>query len=45
VIMSNDGTGSGLHIPSMLIPKKEGDILKTYIKEHPGEKISLNFNF
>jgi hypothetical protein len=31
VIMSDDGTGTGIRIPSMLIGKKEGQILKDFL--------------
>ena len=30
VIMGDDGTGSGIRIPSMLIGKTDGQILKDY---------------
>jgi hypothetical protein len=33
IIMSDDGTGGNLFIPSMLISKSDGDIIKKYIKE------------
>lgn len=32
IIMSDDGTGLGLRIPSVLISKNDGDILKDYLK-------------
>jgi len=38
VIMSDDGTGAGLNIPSMMISKKDGDVLKEYILAHKNEK-------
>jgi hypothetical protein len=31
VIMSDDGTGTGIRIPAMLIGKKEGQILKDFL--------------
>ena len=31
VIMSDDGTGAGIRIPSMLIGKKDGDVLKNFL--------------
>lgn len=34
VIMVDDGTGNGIRIPSMLISKDDGDIIKTYIKKN-----------
>lgn len=33
VIMSDDGTGNGLKIPSVLISSKDGEILKDYLKQ------------
>lgn len=32
IIMSDDGTGAGIRIPSMLISKKDGKILKDFLK-------------
>jgi hypothetical protein len=32
IVMSDDGTGRDIHIPALLISKKDGDILKEYIK-------------
>jgi hypothetical protein len=32
VIMSDDGTGLGLRIPSVIISMKDGEILKNYLK-------------
>lgn len=32
VIMSDDGTGTGLRIPAMLISYREGQILKDFLK-------------
>ena len=31
VIMSDDGTGSGIRIPAMIIGKKDGQILKDFL--------------
>lgn len=31
VIMSDDGTGAGIRIPSMIISKQDGEILKTFL--------------
>ena len=31
VIMSDDGTGTGIRIPSMLISQKDGKILKDFL--------------
>ena len=38
VIMSDDGTGLGINIPSLLISKGDGQILKDFLKEHHVEK-------
>ena len=32
VVMSDDGTGTGILIPSMLISRKDGEKLKDYLK-------------
>jgi hypothetical protein len=36
---SNDGSGFSLTIPTLLIPKKEGDLLIKYLEA--GEKVVL----
>ena len=36
VIMSDDGTGMGISIPSLLIGKGDGEILKNFLDEHGG---------
>ena len=48
VIMSDDGTGTGIRIPAMLIGKKEGQILKDFLTKQPLEvsaKASLSAEF
>ena len=47
VIMSDDGTGSGIRIPSMLISKKDGEILKAYLtsKSSDVDKAALTAEF
>lgn len=48
VIMSDDGTGSGIRIPSMLISKKDGEILKKFLTQQPEditEKAALTAEF
>lgn len=32
IVMSDDGTGAGIRIPSMLISKKDGDVLFDFLK-------------
>jgi len=32
IIMSDDGSGAGIRIPSMLISKRDGTILKNFLK-------------
>jgi len=32
VIMSDDGNGEGISIPSMMISMKDGEILKSFLK-------------
>ena len=48
VIMSDDGTGAGIRIPSMLISKSDGEILKNFLIHSPKsltEKASLSAEF
>jgi hypothetical protein len=40
VVMSDDGTGTGLNIPSMIISKEDGKILKDFLKNQPDELTS-----
>ena len=35
IIMSDDGTGTGIRIPAMLISKKDGQILKNFLTTQP----------
>lgn len=35
--MSDDGTGAGIRIPSMIISKKDGQILKNFLKTASAE--------
>ena len=46
--MSDDGTGTGIRIPAMLIGRKEGQILKDFLTKQPAEvaaKASLSAEF
>jgi hypothetical protein len=48
VIMSDDGTGTGIRIPAMLIGKREGQLLKDFLLKQPAEiaaKASLSAEF
>jgi hypothetical protein len=48
VIVSDDGTGAGIRIPSMLISKKDGEILKEFLtkqKKEVAEKAALTAEF
>ena len=47
VIMSDDGTGTGIRIPAMLIGKKEGQILKEFLMKggSEGEPAALAAEF
>jgi len=38
IIMSDDGTGAGIRIPSMLISKKDGKILKDFLRTASAEE-------
>ena len=41
--MGDDGTGIGIRIPSMLIGKTDGQILKDFAKEKQGATLSAEF--
>jgi hypothetical protein len=43
IIMGDDGTGREIFIPSILISKEDGDILKKYLKKSQEIKIDLYF--
>lgn len=43
VIMGDDGTGSGLRIPSMLIGKTDGEMLIEFAKKRTGATLSAEF--
>ena len=44
VIMGDDGTGAGIRIPSMLIGKDSGQILKDFASVTDGATLSAEFN-
>ncbi len=43
IVMSDDGTGAGIRIPSMLIPHRDGKILTDFIQTNT-EKIVKSAN-
>jgi hypothetical protein len=43
VIMSDDGTGTGIRIPSMLIGKDSGKILEDFVMENDGATLTADF--
>lgn len=43
VIMGDDGTGTGIRIPSMLIGKDSGDALRKYMTIAEGATLSADF--
>jgi hypothetical protein len=45
VIMSDDGTGTGIRIPAMLIGRKEGKILKDFLLSNQAANASLSAEF
>ena len=48
VVMSDDGTGTGILIPSMIISRKDGEKLKEYLKtasEEDAFKAALQVEF
>ena len=40
IVMSDDGTGAGLRIPSLLISKKDGEKLINWLKNATDEELS-----
>lgn len=45
IVMSDDGTGAGIRIPSILVNKKSGHVLLEYIKQNPQEDIKVMVSF
>ena len=43
VIMGDDGTGTGIRIPSMLIGKTDGEMLIEFAKKETGATLSAEF--
>ena len=43
VILSDDGTGMGIRIPSMIIGKTDGEIIMDYVKENKDATLSAEF--
>ncbi len=37
IVMADDGTGSSIKIPTMLISNKNGSKLKNALRDHPDE--------
>jgi len=40
IVMSDDGAGAGISIPSMLISKKDGLLLKDWVKTASKQELS-----
>jgi len=40
IVMSDDGSGSGIRIPSMLISKEDGDKLLDFLKTATNDELS-----
>ena len=45
VILSDDGTGSGLTIPTAMIDKAEGEAILGYMDDFPEQKIQIVYTF
>lgn len=43
ILLSDDGTGAGIRIPSMLINKKQGDMLKQHLLKANAEELKTTF--
>jgi hypothetical protein len=43
VIMSDDGTGTGIRIPSLLIGKDSGKILEDFVMNNDGATLTADF--
>jgi len=45
IVLSDDGSGAGITIPSVLISKKDGDKIKRYIKDHTNRHLAALLDF
>ena len=45
IIMTDDGYGSDIHIPVIMISKNDGDILIKYMEMNKNEKVIVEINF
>ena len=45
IVMSDDGTGAGIRIPSVLVTKKAGKVLLDYMKLNPNVDIKIAVSF
>jgi len=45
MVMGDDGQGAYVKIPSILIGKKDGDIVKNYINKNPKAVITAILDF
>ncbi len=41
IVLKDDGTGSDIVIPTLLISKGEGDIIKQYLKDNRNNKKAM----
>jgi len=41
LIMSDDGSGAGLHIPSVMISKADGAFIEKYVDGHTQVKLNI----
>jgi len=45
IVLSDDGNGAGIKIPSVMISKKDGDTIKQFIKENLKGHLSALLDF
>ena len=45
LVLTDDGTGSGLNIPTAMIGKEEGEAILGYMKDFPHKKVQVVYKF
>jgi len=45
IMMIDDGFGFNIHIPTIMLKKKEGDILRDYMIKNPNHTVTVSMQF
>lgn len=45
IMMIDDGFGYNIHIPTVMVGKKEGDIIKNFMNTNPNHTITMSMQF